>query len=209
LKVIVVLILAYWVLSAEFRGIVEASASEVSVIPGLMLSVFNAIVAPLCLAALLISVVDVVITRFNWLSDLKMTRQEVKDEHKQMEGDPALKAKIQQAARQRIRSRMMEDLPRATLVLANPTHFCVALRYVPAEGGAPVVLAKGLDHLAIRIREKSEELGIPVVENKPLARSLHAAAEVGEMIPVEFYRAVAEVIHFVNLRDQASGSRSP
>jgi flagellar biosynthesis protein FlhB len=207
-KVVVVSVLSYWALARELRRVVEASASEVAVIPGVMLSVFNAIVAPLCVAALLIAVADVVITRLNWVSDLKMTRQEVKDEHKQMEGDPALKAKIQQAARQRVRSRMMEDIPRATLVLANPTHFAVALRYVPSEGGAPVVLAKGVDHLALRIREKSEQLGIPVVENKPLARSLHDAAEIGEMIPVEFYRAVAEVIHFVNLRDQAAGRRA-
>jgi flagellar biosynthesis protein FlhB len=209
LKVVVVSLLAYWVLNREFRRIVVASATEVTVIPSLMLSIFNAIVAPLCVAALLIAVVDVVITRFNWLSDLKMTRQELKDEHKQMEGDPAVKAKIQQATRQRIRSRMMDDLPRATLVVANPTHYAIALRYVPAEGGAPVVLAKGVDHLAMRIRKKSEELGIPVVENKPLARSLHAATEVGEMIPVEFYRAVAEVIHFVNLRDRVAGRRLP
>jgi flagellar biosynthesis protein FlhB len=208
LKVAVVSVLAYWTLSAEFRRIVEASASEVSVIPGLMLSVFASIVAPLCVAALLIAVVDVVVSRMNWLNELKMTRQELKDEHKQMEGDPAIKAKIQQAARQRIRSRMMEELPRATLVVANPTHYAVALRYVPAEGGAPLVLAKGIDHLALRIREKSEELRIPVVENKPLARSLHAATEIGEMIPAEFYRAVAEVIHFVNMRDRVADRRA-
>jgi flagellar biosynthesis protein FlhB len=204
IKVAAVSTLAYWVLSRRFRDIVEASASDIAAIPGLMLSIFNAIVAPLCFAALVIAILDLIFTRFNWLSELRMTRQELKDEHKQSEGDPAVKAKIQQAARQRTRSRMMADLPRATLLVANPTHFAVALRYVPTEGGAPVVLAKGVDHLALRIRKQCETIGIPVVENKPLARSLHGATDLGEQIPAEFYRAVAEVIHFVNMRDKAA-----
>lgn len=99
---------------------------------------------------------------------------------------------------------MMSDLPRATVVIANPTHFAVALRYAPLEGGAPLVIAKGLDHLALRIRETCEELNIPVVENKSLARSLYAAAEVGSMIPPEFYRAVAEIIHFVDEKNRTA-----
>ena len=205
LKVLAVTTVTYWSLSREFGRVVEASSAEIWSIPRIMLSVVNAILAPLCLTALIIAIADFLIARFNWKNDLRMTRQELKDEFKQAEGDPAVKGKILKAARQRIRSRMMSDLPRATLVIANPTHFAVALRYVPEEGGAPLVLAKGVDYLALRIRGTCETLGVPVVENRSLARALHSATEVGEMIPVEFYRAVAEVIHFVSIRDQASG----
>lgn len=204
LKVVAVTSIAYWALMRELGRIVEASASEVGSIPSLILSIFNALIAPVCLVALIIAIVDVVMTRLRWFGDLKMTRQELKDEHKQSEGDPAVKERARQIARQRLRSRMMSDLPRATVVIANPTHYAVALRYAPTDGGAPLVLAKGVDHLALRIREKSEELGIPVVENKPLARSLYAAVEVGSMIPPEFYRAVAEIIHFVDERNRSA-----
>ncbi len=207
LKVIAVMAIAYWALMREMPKIVQASAIDVMVIPGLILSIFNALIAPICLVALVIAIVDVVFTRMRWFSDLKMTRQELKDEHKQSEGDPMVKERARQIARQRLRSRMMSDLPRATVVIANPTHYAVALRYAPLEGGAPLVIAKGVDHLALRIREKCEELTIPVVENKPLARSLYAAVDVGEMIPPDFYRAVAEIIHFVDERNRQAAAR--
>lgn len=208
LKVVAVMTIAYWALMREMPRIVESSATEVMAIPGMILSIFNALIAPICVVALLIAIVDVVFTRLRWFSDLKMTRQELKDEHKQSEGDPQVKERARQIARQRLRSRMMADLPRATVVIANPTHYAVALRYSPVEGGAPLVIAKGIDHLALRIREKCEELTIPVVENKPLARSLYAAVEVGAMIPPDFYRAVAEIIHFVDERNRQAATRT-
>lgn len=208
LKVIAVTSVAYWALMREMTRITEASATEITAIPGLILKIFNALIAPLCFVAMIIAIVDVIFTRIRWFGDLKMTRQELKDEHKQSEGDPAIKDRARQIARQRLRSRMMAELPRATLVIANPTHFAVALRYAPLEGGAPLVIAKGVDHLALRIREKCEELTIPVIENKQLARSLHAAVEVGSMIPPDFYRAVAEIIHFVDERNRQAAART-
>ena len=199
-KVLAVTAVAYWALKGSIQEIFIISATDVHSIPATIQRLIMSVVAPLTVVALLIAIVDVVFVRLKWVGDLKMTRQELKDEHKQSEGDPMIKERIRMTARQRLKSRMMADLPKATLVIANPTHYAVALRYVPAEGGAPLVVAKGIDHLALRIRAACEEMGTPVVENKMLARSLHAATEVGTMIPPEFYRAVAEIIHFVELK---------
>jgi flagellar biosynthetic protein FlhB len=123
-----------------------------------------------------------------------MAPQEVKDERKQADGDPHIKARRRSIQRSRARKRMMNAVPRATLVVANPTHFAVALRYVRSEGGAPRVVAKGQDLIALSIRRIAEENGIPVVEDKALARSLYAKVEVDQMIPVEFYKAVAQIL---------------
>jgi flagellar biosynthetic protein FlhB len=135
-----------------------------------------------------------------WLAfmrQMRMSRQELREEHKQSEGDPHIKQRLKGLRQERARRRMMADLPKATVVIANPTHFAVALRYVGGETRAPKVLAKGVDALALRIRALAEEHRIPVVENPPLARALHAACEVGDFIPPAHYQAVAEVISYV------------
>jgi len=129
-----------------------------------------------------------------------MTRQEVKDEHKQAEGDPILKARRLSLARERSRRRMIASVPNATLIVANPTHYAVALRYLRGEDSAPLVLAKGRDLIALKIRSVGEEHGVPVIEDRPLARSLHDAVEVDQLIPPEFYRAVAELLHYLQSR---------
>lgn len=143
----------------------------------------------------LLAVVDLLWTRYSWNADLKMTKQEIKDELKQSDGDPIIKARQRSLARDRARRRMIADVPRATMVIANPTHFAVALRYVPDEGGAPVVIAKGQDLIALKIREVAEAHGIPVFEDPPLARSMFAQVSVDSFIPAVFYKAVAELIH--------------
>lgn len=148
---------------------------------------------------------DVVWTRVQWLSQLRMTRQEVKDEHRQQDGDPMIKAKRLGAARQRSRKRMLASLPKATLVIANPTHYAVALRYVPDETPTPVVIAKGLEFLALRIRESAHMHDIPIIEDRPLAQALYKGTRVDQPIPPEFYKAVAEVILFLMARDAPSG----
>ena len=160
----------------------------------------TAVVTQVCLVAFLIAIADAFYTRLKWHNSLKMSKQELKDEFKNMEGNIMLKERMKAVGRQRIKKQMMSQLPKATLVVVNPTHFAVALRYVPAEGGAPIVIAKGLDHLALRIKGLCEENNIPVIENKPLARTLHAACDVGSMIPVEFYQAIAEIIHFIEMK---------
>ena len=141
--------------------------------------------------------VDVVWSRFHWLQDLRMTKQEVKDEMKQSEGDPIVKSRLRSLARDRARRRMMTAVPRATLIIANPTHFSIALRYVREENAAPVVLAKGQDLIALKIREIAAEHNIPVFEDVALARSMYKQVSVDSVIPQHFYQAVAELIRIV------------
>lgn len=145
----------------------------------------------------LIAIADVVFQRFEHRRRLRMSRQEVKDEHKQTEGDPQVKARIRSVRQERARKRMMAAVPTATVVVTNPTHFAIALKYDGDKMEAPVVVAKGADHLALRIRELATESLVPIVENPPLARALYAACDVDEEIPVEQYKAVAEIIGFV------------
>lgn len=144
-----------------------------------------------------IALLDYAYQKYNYIKQLKMTKQEVKDEHKQAEGDPQIKAQIRRIRAQRARQRMMAAVPNADVVITNPTHFAVALQYKMDEMAAPKVVAKGVDTLALRIRQVAEENDVPIVENPPLARALHAAVELDEEIPPEHFKAVAEVIGYV------------
>lgn len=135
--------------------------------------------------------------RFSWLKKLRMTRHDVKEEMKQTQGDPIVRGRMLSLARDRVRRSAIAAVPQATVVITNPTHYAVALRYVRDKDAAPVVIAKGRDLVALRIREVAEAASVPIVENKPLARSLFAQVEVDMTIPPELYRAVAEVIIFV------------
>lgn len=140
---------------------------------------------------------DIVWQRRAYMSRMRMSLQEVKDEHKQNEGDPHIKAKIRSIAIQRSRKRMMAAVPDASVIITNPTHYAVALKYDHGAMAAPMVVAKGVDAIALKIREVATEAGVPIVENRPLARALYAQAEVDRPIPVEHYAAVAEVISYV------------
>jgi len=130
-------------------------------------------------------------------SSLKMTKQEVKEEHKRAEGDPHLKGKIRRLRRELLRRQMMKEVPKATAVVVNPTHYAVALRYETDSMAAPVVIAKGKNWLALRIREIATKHDIPIIENPPLARGLYEAIDVGKSIPPEFYKAIAEILAYV------------
>jgi flagellar biosynthetic protein FlhB len=135
-------------------------------------------------------------TQHTWYERQRMTVRDIRDEHKEQEGDPTIKAKLRQIRQSRMRKRMMSEVPKATVVIANPTHYAVALKY---EKGmpAPKCVAKGVDALALRIRDLAEEHRVPVVENPPLARALHKSVEIDEDVPPEHYKAVAEVIGYV------------
>lgn len=135
--------------------------------------------------------------KWKYKEDMKMTKQEVKDEYKNQEGDPQVKSKQKQRMREASMRRMMQQLPEADVVITNPTHYAVAIKYDPDKYDAPYVLAKGENHLAQRIKDIAKENDIEIVENKPLARMLYANVEVGELIPPELYQAVAEVLAFV------------
>ncbi len=146
---------------------------------------------------------DFAYQRQTWWNKQKMTIKEVRDEYKQMEGDPQIKAKIRQIRMERGRQRMLANVPEASVIITNPTHYSIALKYEPGMT-APVCLAKGVDNIALKIREVAKDNEIPVVENPPLARSLYATVEIDEEIPEEHYKAVAEVIGYVmRLRREA------
>jgi len=146
---------------------------------------------------MVIALADYIYQKYKFSQDMRMTKQEVKDEFKQAEGDPQVKGKIRQKMQEASRRRMMQNLPQADVVITNPTHFAVAIKYDPDVADAPLVLAKGSDHLAAKIKEVARENHIEIVENKPLARMLYANVEVGQMVPPELYQAVAEVLAFV------------
>jgi len=151
----------------------------------------------IALVYMIIAFADFAYQKFKFAKDMRMTKQEVKEEYKQQEGDPQIKGKIRQKMREASQRRMMQDLPKADVVITNPTHYAVAIKYDPEQYDAPVVLAKGEDYLAQKIKETARENHIEIVENKPLARMLYANVEVGQMIPPELYQAVAEVLAFV------------
>lgn len=146
---------------------------------------------------MIISLADFIYQKVKFARDMRMTKQEIKDEYKQQEGDPQIKGKIRQRMREASQRRMMQDLPRADVVITNPTHYAVAIKYDPDVADAPLVLAKGEDYLAARIREIARENHVEIVENKPLARMLYANVDVGQAVPPELYQAVAEVLAFV------------
>lgn len=145
-------------------------------------------------AYLVIALLDFIYQKFKFKNDMKMTKQEIKDEMKDQEGDPQVKGKIRSKMREASQRRMMADVPKADVVITNPTHFAVALKYDPNEKEAPYLLAKGEDFLAQKIKEIARENQIEIVENKPLARAIYHNVDVGATIPPELYQAVAEVL---------------
>lgn len=153
-----------------------------------------------------VAVLDFAYQKFEFIKSQKMSRQEIKDEHKDTEGDPQVKARIRKIRAQRAQQRMMSSVPDADVVVTNPTHFAVALQYKMDNMQAPKLVAKGVDSLALKIREVADEHNVPIVENPPLARALYAAVELDEEIPVEHYQAVAEIIGYVmGLKGKKSG----
>lgn len=141
-----------------------------------------------------IAIADYIFQRKQFKKDMRMTKQEIKEEFKQQEGDPQVKGKIKQKQREMAMGRMMQSIPDASVVVTNPTHFAIALRYKQGKDEAPKVIAKGADYVALKIKEKAREYEIPIVENKPLARMIYKEVEIDEEIPVEMYQAVAEIL---------------
>lgn len=144
-----------------------------------------------------LGVIDLLIVRYQYFKDLKMSKQEIKDEYKQMEGDPHIKSKIRQVQMEIAQKRMMSDIPSADVIITNPTHYAVALRYDKDKESAPRVIAKGVDNTALKIKDIGREYLIQIIENPPLARELYGIAQVDEIIPENLYKVVAEVLAFV------------
>jgi flagellar biosynthetic protein FlhB len=200
IKLVLVTAVLIFILKGQIAVYSSTLGVELWLLPKTLLELTAEVLSGLTVLALLLAMGDLVLARLKWRHDLRMTRHEIKEEMKQSEGDPLMKARIRSIARQRTSRRMLKKLPGASMVIVNPTHFAVALRYAREEGGAPVVVAKGVDHMALKIREIAGEHSVPIVEDKPLARALYESVEIDMQIPSEFYRAVAEILHYLNSR---------
>jgi flagellar biosynthetic protein FlhB len=208
LKVTVVCAVVYGVLKGEAARIPELAGSDVHALLPYMGRVAFRIVLSTGLALLMLGAIDFAFQRFEHEKRLRMTRQEIKREMRETEGDPMVRARIRSIQREAARKRMMSDVPGADVVVTNPTHLAVALKYAPDSMAAPRVVAKGAGHVAARIREIATQAGVPLMEDKPLARALYKAVEVGREIPFELYQAVAEVLAFVYRMNDARRGRA-
>ncbi|ASA22247.1 flagellar biosynthesis protein FlhB [Paenibacillus donghaensis] len=148
-------------------------------------------------ALLIMALLDYMYQKYEHEKNLKMSKQDIKDEYKKMEGDPLIKGKIRERQRRMAMQRMMQEVPKADVIITNPTHFAVALKYDGSQMEAPQIIAKGQDYVALRIRELAKENGIVTMENKPLARALFQRAEIGDVVPADLFQAVAEVLAYV------------
>ena len=193
-----VMVMVVW---PTFDRIVDSATIDAVLMLDLLRSLILRLLMAIVSVLTVVAGLDVLFQRWDHLKSLRMSRQEIKEELKQSEGDPHIRARLRQIRMERARRRMMAKVPEADVVITNPTHYAVALAYKPETMVAPVLVAKGADAIAQRIREVAEEHAIPLVENPPLARALYATVELDQEIPPEHYRAVAEVIGFVmNLR---------
>ena len=152
---------------------------------------------------LILSVFDYAFQKWNFEKEIRMSKQEIKDEYKLTEGNPQIKSKIKEKQRQLSLRRMMAEVPSADVIITNPTHFAIAVKYEEAVSEAPVVIAKGKDLIAEKIKDTAKKNNVPIVENKPLAQALYKSVEIGQQIPSELYKAVAEVLAYVySLKDK-------
>src|SRR5699024_2286776 len=149
------------------------------------------------IALLLLAVLDYTYQRYDFEKNMRMSKQDIKDEHKNMEGDPLIKSKLKEKQRQFAMQRMMSEVPEADVVITNPTHYAIAIKYNEEKASAPYVVAKGTDLVALKIKEIAKAHNVMTVENKQLARSLHATLEINDVIPEQFYQAVAEILAYV------------
>jgi flagellar biosynthesis protein FlhB len=194
-----------WPLRYKFEGLVQTDIlGTLLIIRSLSLNMMATVVAILFLVA----AADYLFQYRQWFARQKMSLQEMKDEYKQTEGDPLVKGKIRQLRQARQRRRMMAAVPKASVIITNPTHYAIALQYDRGME-APICLAKGADAVALKIREVAAEHSIPIVENPPLARALYATVEIDEEIPTEHYKAVAEIIGYVMKLRRGAGRAPP
>lgn len=197
MKIIIIGVVAFIAVYPEIdqiRMLPGSSAQAMLIFLGMLAMRMTVGVA---IAMFFIAVFDLLFQRYQYTKSLRMSRQEIRDEYKQSEGDPMVKQRLRRLRQERARQRMMAAVPKADVVITNPTHFAVALEYDTARMRAPVVVAKGQDLIALRIRQIAEEHKVPVVENPPLARALFDSVDIDEEIPVAHYEAVAKIISYV------------
>ncbi len=194
IKISILFYLLYDFIGKQINELPKLFTLEIPAACGYMFQTVFDMALRIGMAFAVISVFDFFYQRWEYERQLKMSKQEIKEEYKQLEGDPQVKGKIKELQRKMAMSRMMQQVPDADVVIRNPTHFAVALRYDPEKHEAPVLLAKGQDEMALRIVRVAEENEIFIVENKPLARAIYAVTDLNQQLPPEFYGAVAEIL---------------
>jgi flagellar biosynthetic protein FlhB len=197
LKLITVSLVVYTVLWSEKKRFLELAHMPIQDIFAFVADLTIRLGIYVAVLLFVIAVFDYIYQRYEYEKKLKMSKQDIKDEHKNMEGDPLIKAKIKERQRRLALMRMMQEVPKADVIITNPTHFAVAIKYDGTKMDAPTVVAKGQDYLALRIREIAKQNDIIMMENKPLARALYERTEVGESVPADLFQAVAEVLAYV------------
>ncbi|WP_341704979.1 flagellar biosynthesis protein FlhB [Ferrovibrio sp.] len=209
LKITVIGIILFALIMPEMDSLEALVDLDLTLMIPLTLRIVAKLIVALLAIMFVVGAADYLYQRFNYLKQLRMTTQELKDEYKESEGDPMIKARLRQIRMQRVRKRMMAAVPEASVVVTNPTHFAVALKYEAEKMDAPRVVAKGADLLAKRIREIATENKVPIIENPPLARALYKV-EIDDPIPLELYRAVAGVISYImRLKDGIKATYQP
>ena len=196
-KLVGVTVIAWMVLGPRASDLNQLVGLDIAAILPVSMEAIRALAIAVLIVMGTLAGIDWFWTRFRFMQKMRMSREDLKQEHKDSDGDPHIKAKLRQMRTERSKKRMMQKVPTATLVVMNPTHYAVALRYEAGETPAPVCVAKGMDSLALKIREVAEANKVPVIEDPPLARALYATVEVDESIPREHYQAVAKVIGFI------------
>jgi flagellar biosynthetic protein FliR/FlhB len=192
--IVVLFYIGYSFMEKNFEGIIKIGDIYFPYLIYTVLDLVESLLGSICLAVVVISVIDFAYQKYTHNKDLKMTKQEVKEEYKQMEGDPHIKGKRKQKQREMASQRMMQEVPSSTVIVTNPTHISIAIRYEKGKDITPIVVAKGADVLAFKIREIAKEHDIPIIENKPLARFIYKEVEINQEIPEDMYQAVAEVL---------------
>lgn len=187
-------IIGYSFIKKNFEGIIKIGDIYFPYLIYTVIDLIKSLLGKICIAVVVIAVIDFVYQKYTHNKGLKMTKQEVKEEYKQMEGDPHIKGKIKQKQREMSSQRMMQSVPSSTVIVTNPTHISIAIKYEKGKDTTPKIVAKGADVLAFKIREIAKEHDIPIIENKPLARLIYKEVEIDQEIPQEMYQAVAEVL---------------
>jgi flagellar biosynthetic protein FlhB len=207
-KVLLTGALAWWVLKPYLPQIENLAALEPAAMLPFTADILRRLVFAVAGLLLVIAGGDWLWQRQRFMARMRMTKEEIKEDYRQAEGDPHVKARQRQIRFERAKRRMMQAVPTATVVVMNPTHYAVALKYEAGESAAPQCVAKGMDSLALKIRAVAEEAGVPIIEDPPLARALYAAVEVDDMIPPAHYEAVAKIIGFLMSAGRRLASRA-
>lgn len=197
LKIVVIGVITFFILWINKDDMMMMSLKDVDQSLSFFAQVTVTMGLSASIALLCLSVFDYLYQRYDHEKNIRMSKQDIKDEYKNMEGDPQIKAKFKERQRQMAMQRMMSDVPKADVIITNPTHYSIAIKYDESKYDAPYVVAKGVDYVAFKIREIAKHHDIPMVENRPLARGLYDQVEIGQVISEEFYQAVAEVLAYV------------